>query len=1047
MTAWADVLVAGLWRAGWAVLPVAAVVAGICRFGKCSPSTRHALWLTTLACLVAAMWLPGPTVSAPPPTHSYDEPVYFVGRQTPGPQMSSVELFVPVVSRQGIVERDSVKNKPAAPAQWAADTEPTPPRTAACSRDSSSAWLATTTDRLRRLFTFSRDCVEEARTWVCASILDAKEVDSDNSLAGESHESSCVCCESANDCDGSAILKFASAIGRPLVAFPRSVVAAMSGARNAWVAASATLVVPDSASMSAAPAAPSTSARSIELALAASGRVLTTNDPNLLDPPHSSFGFQSVFGGELRRYASGILGVRDAVGRVPPMPTKVWAFGFFAFAGVLVFRTVTAVRRLRRAKPADADTRRMVEREARRLGLASPPQAFLIDDRVSPMIWCGRQVRVILPQALWNEMDDDGRRAVVCHELAHLRRRDHWVRWIEIAVGCLYWWHPVMWWVRGKLAEEADACCDEWGVTWVLPRERRAYAEALLAATDFVSGSVGPQPLSVAMASARASKIARRLTMIMTATRRPGLGLTGVFSVLVLGALAWVATPAQSCPPEEQDATPAVAPVEAVAPVAVQTLSETEGPASTRRRSVLTGVSGDGTAPRRTMAWSRDPVAGGSEMADRLRQIEESQKRLSEELRQLSNALGRMSETTPAPRVASGGSTLFTAPTPMPSMQSTSPVARSPFGAVGMGSSNNYPAAVDMVPGTRAEFDQPIVSRFYKLSGDRLEALTEIMLREDVPVCVMQAPNGIQVNGTEAQQAVFAAFIKMITANEEAADIKLPEEKLEAVKKLAALESVPTKFVFGPDSISVQGSPAEQAVFDAFIALIHPKTPSGANRTPMPAIAPAIPAMPAMPAIPATPAAPAAPARAPRHPEASGMRTPSASGGVSATASLDRATEVKRTQAVERELAMNAERLKGLTGDQELAIVERTQSDVRLTAAQNAEIQAQKDMALKARRDTQKSEQLMLRSRVADLNAQRNQLEQLADHLEAEADAAESRAQAADKPEDSAKEGNSARQFRTQARQAQRDAARLDTQIERLDQALVQLEIDQAAGR
>ena len=57
MTTWADMLVAGLWQAGWAVVPVALVVAAVCRFGKCNATTRHALWLTTLAGLIAAMLL------------------------------------------------------------------------------------------------------------------------------------------------------------------------------------------------------------------------------------------------------------------------------------------------------------------------------------------------------------------------------------------------------------------------------------------------------------------------------------------------------------------------------------------------------------------------------------------------------------------------------------------------------------------------------------------------------------------------------------------------------------------------------------------------------------------------------------------------------------------------------------------------------------------------------------------------------------------------------------------------------------------------------
>ena len=36
--------------------------------------------------------------------------------------------------------------------------------------------------------------------------------------------------------------------------------------------------------------------------------------------------------------------------------------------------------------------------------------------------------RLLLPEDLWSQLDDPGRQAIVYHELAHLRRRDDWVR-------------------------------------------------------------------------------------------------------------------------------------------------------------------------------------------------------------------------------------------------------------------------------------------------------------------------------------------------------------------------------------------------------------------------------------------------------------------------------------------------------------------------------------------------------------------------------------------------------------------------------------------
>jgi len=1062
MSAWADVLVAGLWRAGWAVLPVAAFVACVCRFGKCSPSTRHALWLTTLACMIAAMWLPGPTVTAPPEPSPQDA-VYFVGSQIPHPRQSPDGLFVPLVGGHRRLNRDAIGNKPAAPAQCAAETEPTPPRTAACGSDSSPAWLATTTNRLRRLSTPLFEQVERSTAWFQQQFQCTFSPEWDDPIAAAIETS--VNCRDTVDCDSGAI---------PGERTSSDWIAAAASARN-WLARLPRVAMIGMHDLhdrvaALADASAENGEPPIAMAWTMDGSVRTTADPNELDPrPGVSVASRAVPTDEWRRYVSGILGVRDAVGRVPPLPTAAWAFGFVAFAGMMVLRTMTAARRLGRARPADGETRRLVEREARRLGVSRPPETFLIADRVSPMIWCGRRVRLILPQTLWYRLDDDGRRAVICHELAHLRRRDHWVRWIEIVVGCLYWWHPVMWWVRSRLSEEADACCDEW-VTWVLPRERRAYAEALLAATDFVSGSVGPQPLSMAVASARAAKIARRLTMIMTATRRPGLGLAGACGVLALGALAWVATPVQSCPPEERESTaPTVAPAERNSPFGVQTISAPEGGVGMQRRAPI--LAGRGAASANGVDWDDAMPASDPEMADRLRQIEESQKRLSEDLAKLSQALGRLSETTPTPTVVRSGSMRSTARSATPSApaQRGAPAIAgglAPRAVAGVAAPSPFADAVAVIPGSRPDFDQPIVNRVHKLSGDRLEALTELMLREDVPVCIIPTEGGIQVNGTEAQQAIFAAFVKMITANDAAAEIKLPDEKMAAVQKLAALESVPTRFVIGPDSISVQGTSAEQAVFDAFIELIHPRTPSGPRRgTTVPRVAPAIPAVPAVPAVPAAPPPPPAGGRG-----ASGVHSHHSHGSASAAKVHDLLAESQRAAELERELVAEQARTSLLSAVQHpkaaklresLLQIERSASELGERTARERARATEHALAAREARTEQTAERLAtemkrraeldrerasMQARLSRLSDQQKELELAADQLDADAEALDAQADGSSIADDSARLRGQARQIRVRAKQARRDAERIDVQIEPLVRAITEMELHLAAG-
>jgi len=107
------------------------------------------------------------------------------------------------------------------------------------------------------------------------------------------------------------------------------------------------------------------------------------------------------------------------------------------------------------------------------------------------------------------------------HELAHLERRDHLVRWLEVAAVGLYWWHPVAWWARRQVEQAEEHCCDA-RVVALLPALARAYAEALMATVDFLSDARAAIPLG-ARGFSQAHLLKRRMEMILYPTASRGL--------------------------------------------------------------------------------------------------------------------------------------------------------------------------------------------------------------------------------------------------------------------------------------------------------------------------------------------------------------------------------------------------------------------------------------------------------------------------------------------------------------------------------------------
>ncbi|MCC7290567.1 MAG: hypothetical protein IT449_00735 [Phycisphaerales bacterium] len=252
-------------------------------------------------------------------------------------------------------------------------------------------------------------------------------------------------------------------------------------------------------------------------------------------------------------YAAMFLEGRDRLYALPRVPWAVWVSGTALLAAVFLTRLAWAATLLRAARPGSAQVQDQVDRSAAEVGLRESPGVYFVSNAISPMVLCGRTPVLLLPAALWRELDAVGRQAVIFHELAHLKRRDHWVLWLEALVAGVFWWNPVVWWVRRRLRDEADLCCDAW-VTWLMPQGRRVYAETLLATRRMMNSteSAVPGP-GMAMLSGRARRLARRIRMIMSEQARPRLSAPGAVLGVVMALSAWMAAPASSCPPGEKE--------------------------------------------------------------------------------------------------------------------------------------------------------------------------------------------------------------------------------------------------------------------------------------------------------------------------------------------------------------------------------------------------------------------------------------------------------------------------------------------------------------
>ena len=180
--------------------------------------------------------------------------------------------------------------------------------------------------------------------------------------------------------------------------------------------------------------------------------------------------------------ASLLLAVAAAPGdSAPALWSAVVAF-WLAGVTVLSARTLvdwTQLRRLRaRADRAAADwLRPTLAALGRRMGIARDVEIGLVEGLPGPAVVGWLRPALLLPPALVLRLSGEQLEMILAHELAHLRRLDHWVNLFQLVVETALFYHPAVGWVSRQVRIERENACDDLAIG--ATGKRLAYVEML----------------------------------------------------------------------------------------------------------------------------------------------------------------------------------------------------------------------------------------------------------------------------------------------------------------------------------------------------------------------------------------------------------------------------------------------------------------------------------------------------------------------------------------------------------------------------------------
>lgn len=212
---------------------------------------------------------------------------------------------------------------------------------------------------------------------------------------------------------------------------------------------------------------------------------------------------------------------------LPAMLLGVWLLGAAVeLARFLIARAALGSLVREGVHASDGPWRRETSAAAALLGMTNPPEVVVVPRLLSPLLFGLRTSAIAIPSAL-ADIDPAARRAILMHELMHLRQRD--LYWLTLAhlLAALHWFNPALRTCARLLEREQERACDDAVLRTGEPPHR--YASLLLTAGD---------RCRAAYAGFSGSDTADRLRRILDPRRNRRAERGGRFWLLTVGMLA-----------------------------------------------------------------------------------------------------------------------------------------------------------------------------------------------------------------------------------------------------------------------------------------------------------------------------------------------------------------------------------------------------------------------------------------------------------------------------------------------------------------------------
>jgi beta-lactamase regulating signal transducer with metallopeptidase domain len=215
------------------------------------------------------------------------------------------------------------------------------------------------------------------------------------------------------------------------------------------------------------------------------------------------------------------------------MTLLIWLVVLTIMVILLIHQTFFVRHLIKQSQEADGNVKDILEQAHLLMKIRSNIDLRLSKTTLSPSV-CGLlKPTVLIPKTLIEKLNTKDIKAILLHELAHIRRHDLWVSMIQAILQIIYIYNPLLWIANIVIRNIREQAVDEM-VLVAMGQQAADYPETLLNISRYNFGLVAPSQRLIGVVESKKALYAR----IKHITSRPfptsaKLGLSGILTIII----------------------------------------------------------------------------------------------------------------------------------------------------------------------------------------------------------------------------------------------------------------------------------------------------------------------------------------------------------------------------------------------------------------------------------------------------------------------------------------------------------------------------------